>query len=132
MFLRLPPNLKGWSSRNMFHRVLHRIKEEIIIAATLLTQDKTVALNCANRLQSIKAEHEGNIAKMKALMLELDAVWKGDSETAYNECFMSMTSTFNKYSQLLEDYSATLTRVTNNTFNNDSQHASEIYASFKA
>lgn len=101
------------------------------MAATLITQDKTVALNCASRLQSIKAEHEGNIAKMKALLAELNSVWKGDSEVAYDECFTSMTSTFNKYSQLLEDYSTTLTRVTNNTFNNDSQHASEIMSQFK-
>jgi WXG100 family type VII secretion target len=96
-----------------------------------LIWDKEQALNAANQLLTIQQEHEANVTKMKNLMNHLKEGWIADSAIAYEECFTSMTSTFNKYSQLLQDYSSALKRVTNNTFQNDSEHASQIYANFQ-
>ena len=99
--------------------------------ASKLIMSKEEALAASAKLISIKNEHEANISKMMSLMKELKAGWQADSEVAYEECFSSMTTAFNKYSQLLEDYSSTLKRVTLETFNNDSNYANQIYNNFK-
>ena len=92
---------------------------------------KEEILEISNTLISLKNEHETNIARSRNIMNGMLETWQSETVIAFDECLLSMTSTFNRYSQLLEDFSSTIIRMTNNSFNNDSQYANEVLVRLK-
>ena len=58
----------------------------------------------ANELRGYKDQHDDAMAKMRALIMGLNEVWKGDAQDAFLAKYESMQSTFTNFSQMLEDY----------------------------
>lgn len=58
----------------------------------------------ANELRGYKSQHDEAMSKMRTLIMGLNEVWKGDAQNAFVAKYESMQSTFNNFSQMLEDY----------------------------
>ena len=58
----------------------------------------------ANELRGYKDQHDDAMAKMRALIMGLNEVWKGDAQDAFLAKYEGMQSTFTNFSQMLEDY----------------------------
>lgn len=58
----------------------------------------------ANELRGLKSQHDEAMAKMRTLIMGLNEVWKGDAQDAFVAKYESMQSTFNNFSQMLEEY----------------------------
>lgn len=58
----------------------------------------------ANELRGYKSQHDEAMSKMRALIMGLNEVWKGDAQNAFVAKYESMQATFNNFSQMLEDY----------------------------
>ena len=58
----------------------------------------------ANELRGYKGQHDEAMSKMRTLIMGLNEVWKGDAQDAFVAKYESMQSTFNNFSQMLEDY----------------------------
>ena len=58
----------------------------------------------ANELRGLKSQHDEAMAKMRTLVMGLNEVWKGDAQDAFVAKYESMQSTFNNFSQMLEEY----------------------------
>ena len=58
----------------------------------------------ANDLRTLKGQHDEAMSKMRTLIMGLNEVWKGDAQDAFVAKYESMQSTFNNFSQMLEDY----------------------------
>ena len=58
----------------------------------------------ANELRGYKDQHDEAMNKMRTLIMGLNEVWKGDAQDAFVAKYESMQSTFNNFSQMLEDY----------------------------
>lgn len=58
----------------------------------------------ANELRGYKDQHDEAMSKMRTLIMGLNEVWKGDAQDAFVAKYESMQSTFNNFSQMLEDY----------------------------
>lgn len=58
----------------------------------------------ANELRGYKSQHDEAMTKMRTLIMGLNEVWKGDAQDAFVAKYESMQSTFNNFSQMLEDY----------------------------
>ncbi len=58
----------------------------------------------ATELRGLKGQHDEAMTKMRTLIMGLNEVWKGDAQDAFVAKYESMQSTFNNFSQMLEDY----------------------------
>ena len=58
----------------------------------------------ATELRGLKSTHDEAMSKMRTLIMGLNEVWKGDAQDAFVAKYESMQSTFNNFSQMLEDY----------------------------
>ncbi len=58
----------------------------------------------ANELRGYKSQHDEAMSKMRALIMGLNEVWKGDAQNAFVAKYESMQATFNNFSQMLEDF----------------------------
>lgn len=58
----------------------------------------------AKELRGLRQEHDEAMKKMGTLIHGLDAIWKGDSQTAYINKFDSMQGTFTNFSEMIEQY----------------------------
>lgn len=58
----------------------------------------------ANELRGYKGQHDEAMSKMRTLIMGLNEIWKGDAQDAFVAKYESMQSTFNNFSQMLEDY----------------------------
>ena len=58
----------------------------------------------ANELRGLKQEHDDAMLKMRNLIMGLNEIWKGEAQDAYIAKYESMQTTFNNFSQMLEDY----------------------------
>lgn len=58
----------------------------------------------ARELRELKGHNDEAMAKMRTLILGLNEIWKGDAQTAFVEKYESMQFTFDRFSQMLEDY----------------------------
>ena len=58
----------------------------------------------ANDLRNLKSQHDEAMSKMRTLIMGLNEVWKGDAQDAFVAKYESMQSTFNNFSQMLEEY----------------------------
>ena len=63
----------------------------------------------ANDLRTLKGQHDEAMSKMRTLIMGLNEVWKGDAQDAFVAKYESMQSTFNNFSQMLEDYAKLMT-----------------------
>lgn len=58
----------------------------------------------ANELRSLKDQHDEAMSKMRTLIMGLNEIWKGDAQDAFVAKYESMQTTFNNFSQMLEEY----------------------------
>lgn len=58
----------------------------------------------SNELRGYKGQHDEAMSKMRTLIMGLNEVWKGDAQSAFVAKYESMQSTFNNFSQMLEEY----------------------------
>ena len=58
----------------------------------------------ANELRGYKGQHDEAMSKMRTLVMGLNEIWKGEAQDAFVAKYESMQSTFNNFSQMLEDY----------------------------
>ena len=58
----------------------------------------------ATELRGLKSQHDEAMTKMRTLISGLNEVWKGDAQDAFVAKYESMQSTFNNFSQMLEEY----------------------------
>lgn len=58
----------------------------------------------ANELRGLKQEHDDAMAKMRNLIMGINEVWRGEAQDAYIAKYESMQTTFNTFSQMLEEY----------------------------
>lgn len=58
----------------------------------------------ATELRGLKGQHDEAMAKMRTLIVGLNEIWKGDAQDAFVAKYESMQTTFNNFSQMLEDY----------------------------
>ena len=95
-----------------------------------LTMNRTQALGIAQKIKKISEDNDAAIKALEKANAELRTDWHSEAQKAYEECFMQMKSKLNTYTQLLAEYSDTLTKVTNGTFTTDSEYANNIRAKF--
>lgn len=58
----------------------------------------------ATELRGLRSEHDETMARMRALILGLNEIWKGEAQDAFVAKYESMQSTFTNFSQMLEDF----------------------------
>ncbi len=58
----------------------------------------------ASELRSLKGQHDEAMTRMRSLIMGLNEIWKGDAQDAFVAKYESMSSTFNNFSQMLEEY----------------------------
>lgn len=98
--------------------------------ANELQMDKTLALSIAQQIKKISVDNNTAIQALEKANQTLSTGWKADAQKAYEECFLQMKNKLNMYTELLAEYSDTLTRVTNGTFTTDTEFANNIRAKF--
>lgn len=62
----------------------------------------------ATEIRTMKATHDENIARMRALVTNLSGVFEGEAATAYVNQFESMQATFTSFSEMIEMFAAEL------------------------
>lgn len=62
----------------------------------------------ATEIRNMKATHDENIARMRALVTNLSGVFEGEAATAYVNQFESMQATFTSFSEMIEMFAAEL------------------------
>ena len=80
----------------------------------------------AGELRGMRGEHDEVMNKMRNLIMNLNEVWKGDSQTALVERYEGMQSTFTNFSELLESYAQLMDKAAAAFENADQQNASHI------
>ena len=80
----------------------------------------------ATELRGIKDEHDQAMARMRTLILGLNEIWKGEAQDAFVARYESMQSTFQNFSQMIEDYAQLMNTTAQNMQETDSQTASTI------
>ncbi len=58
----------------------------------------------ASDLRGLKAGHDENMAKMKALIMGLNEIWKGEAQDALVAKYEGMQATFVNFSEMIEGY----------------------------
>ena len=100
--------------------------------ADMLTMDKQQALSIAQQIKKISVDNDNAIKALDNANRTLRSGWQSDAQRAYEECFLQMRAKLNTFTSLLQEYSETLTKVTNGTFTTDSEYANNIRAKFGA
>lgn len=98
--------------------------------ANEITMDKQLALSIAAQIKKISVDNDNAIKALEKANQTLQTGWRSDAQRAYEECFTQMKNKLNIYTALLQEYSDTLTKVTNGTFTTDSEYANNIRAKF--
>lgn len=98
--------------------------------ADRLTMSKPEALQVASTIKQISQDNANAIIALERANARLRSGWDADAQRAYEECFLQMKSKLNTYTELLAEYSDTLTRVANGTFATDTEYANNIRAKF--
>ena len=80
----------------------------------------------ATELRGIKDEHDQAMARMRTLILGLNEIWKGDAQDAFVAKYESMQSTFQAFSQMIDDYATLMNTTAASMQETDSQTASMI------
>ena len=80
----------------------------------------------ATELRGIKDEHDQAMARMRTLILGLNEIWKGDAQDAFVAKYESMQSTFQAFSQMIDDYATLMNTTANNMQESDASLASTI------
>ena len=80
----------------------------------------------ATELRGIKDEHDQAMARMRTLILGLNEIWKGDAQDAFVARYESMQTTFQNFSQMIEDYAQLMNTTAQNMQETDQQTASTI------
>ena len=80
----------------------------------------------ATELRAIKDEHDQAMARMRTLILGLNEIWKGDAQDAFVAKYESMQSTFQAFSQMIEDYAQLMNTTATSMQESDSTLASTI------
>ena len=87
----------------------------IVVTPTILREK-------ASTLKTYRDEHDATIEKIRVLVNNLSEVYKGESATAYIERFNGLKSTFDNFSQLLEDLAQQLIEDANRFEEADLNH----------
>lgn len=58
----------------------------------------------ANKLTSLKGEHEAEMKKLRTLILGLNDQWKGSAQDAFVGKYQELQPEFQKFIRLLEDH----------------------------
>lgn len=98
--------------------------------ADKLTLEKQTALKIASDIKKISVDNANAIKALEKANQTLRSGWQADAQRAYEECFTQMKTKLNTYTQLLAEYSDTLTKVTNGMMTTDSDFANNIRAKF--
>ncbi len=98
--------------------------------ADRLNMAKTEALEIAAKIKGISTDNAAAIDAMDTVNQKLKNAWESDAQRAYEECFVAMRNKLNSYTELLEDYSNTLKKVVDGTFNTDAEYANNIRAKY--
>ena len=98
--------------------------------ASKLKMNKDEAIKIANQIKQISDANDKAIKTLTKINQDLRNGCEADSQKAYEDCFVQMKDSLAKYTELLNEYSKTLKKVTNNTFNNDTEHAQYIRKQF--
>ena len=80
----------------------------------------------ATELRGIKDEHDQAMARMRTLILGLNEIWKGDAQDAFVARYEGMQTTFQNFSQMIEDYAQLMNTTAQNMQETDQQTASTI------
>ncbi len=79
----------------------------------------------ATEVRNYRSEHDAVMGKLKTLVYDLNSIWKGDAQTAFLNKYEEMQPTFNKFSQLLEEY-ATFLDTASSTFTSVDEEAKAV------
>lgn len=80
----------------------------------------------ATEIRTMKANHDENIARMRALVTNLSGVFAGEAATAYVNQFESMQATFTSFSEMIEMFAAELDTTANSFQEMDTTLASKL------
>lgn len=80
----------------------------------------------ATEIRTMKANHDENIARMRALVTNLSGVFEGEAGTAYVNQFESMQATFTSFSEMIEMFAAELDTTANSFQEMDTTLASKL------
>ena len=80
----------------------------------------------ATELRNIKADHDQAMARMRTLILGLNEIWKGEAQDAFVAKYESMQSTFQAFSQMIEDYATLMNTTATSMQESDSRLANTI------
>lgn len=80
----------------------------------------------ATEIRTMKANHDENIARMRALVTNLSGVFEGEAATAYVNQFESMQATFTSFSEMIEMFAAELDTTANSFQEMDTTLASKL------
>lgn len=62
----------------------------------------------AKEVRSLKAEYDESIRRLSNLVYALDQIWTGESQKAFIQSFEEAKPVFNKFSNGIESYAATM------------------------
>lgn len=80
----------------------------------------------AKNVRSIKSNHDNEMSQLYKIVSALESNWKGKSQDAFVANFESMKPTFQKFSQMLEEYAALMDLSANEMETKDTDLASRI------
>lgn len=67
----------------------------------------------AQELRGLRSEHDDTMARMRALIMGLNDIWKGDAQDAFVAKYESMQGTFTAFSEMLEGYASLMNTAAN-------------------
>lgn len=80
----------------------------------------------ATQLRGYNAQHADAMQKMRALMTNLNEIWKGDAQTALFNKYEGMQPTFTAFADTLEEYAKLMDTVAIEMENVDRTLASQM------
>lgn len=87
---------------------------KVVLIMALIQVTPDLLNGKATELRGIKDEHDQAMLRMRTLILGLNEIWKGDAQDAFVAKYESMQTTFQSFSQMIDDY-ATLMNTTAQT-----------------
>ena len=80
----------------------------------------------ATELRTLRSTHDENIARMRTLVTNLSDVFEGQAATAYVKRFEGMQTTFNNFSEMIEEFARNLDTVATEFENLDAGMGSRL------
>lgn len=77
-----------------------------------MASNSTIKLNAdqlrgeAKKIRKIKSNHDSEMSNLFRLVENLEAAWQGESQKEYYTMFAAAETTFNKFSQMLEEFAS--------------------------